>query len=211
MYTPCDAADVHAQEWVGKPGCFVRRSLYDLGLAVQLNHPRHTLCASPRAGPKNFMVVHTTGLHCVRVIFCECHGVEKTLPRRFQLLRYGWWPGSLEDPHTAVTAQCLRQFHILSLQGGLNTYDYYLGLERLTDAARLLDLPVRSPRLFMIFSQRALGPGQTVPPCYSPMATHEASSTGRSVSQTWRRSGYRTWRACSCLSRLPPPRRQHAP
>lgn len=127
------------QEWDELQGCFLRRTLSSLGLVVQLGHPSGLPCNAPRPGHKHFVVIHATGIRKIRVQFCGCKDASA---RHVQLLRYGWFPGSVGDPQTAATLQCLRDFHVKNLQSAKSAYDYYASLELLTDAARLSAIPV---------------------------------------------------------------------
>ena len=90
-------------------------------------------CPSPDYGPRASLVFHTNGLHPVTVLFCHCDNAAHAGDRVQQLLRAGLYPATTSDPTTFFTFQCLEQFHMLTLQGKLTAYDYYLTLVRLTD------------------------------------------------------------------------------
>ena len=77
------------------------------------------------------MVVHTNGIHMVKVQFCACYG--KGLQPKFQLLQCSWLPVSTEDPHTAFMFEVLNTYHLLSLQGKVSCEDYYISISRHTD------------------------------------------------------------------------------
>lgn len=124
-------------------GCFVRRNLKQLGMLVQLGHPRGEGCSAPRSGPSNFINIHSTGIQPVSIIYCACLNAP---PRRIQLMRFGWFPGTVEDPHTAATMNCLRDFHVKNLQSAQSAYDYYGSLKLLSDACSL------SPPLVRLFA-----------------------------------------------------------
>ena len=51
------------QEWNGS--FFKRLYLRDLGLRIQLNHPPGSICQWRTTGHKNFVVLHTNGIHPV--------------------------------------------------------------------------------------------------------------------------------------------------
>ena len=85
------------------------------------------------------VVIHTNGIHQVKVQVCRCpHAPEL----RIQLLRHTWWPATVTDPQTCATRDALRMFHTLNLNGNLTGTDFYRGLETLTDSRKILDLPV---------------------------------------------------------------------
>lgn len=108
----------------------MRTSLRDLGLVVYLGHQGKP-CPFPGRVVDNFTVVHTNGIHTVKVQLCACHG--KHLETKFQLLRCSWLPASTGDPRTAFTFVVLNSYHLLSLQGKISREDYYLSISRHTD------------------------------------------------------------------------------
>lgn len=78
------------------------------------------------------MVLHTNGLHPVTIHYCGCEQLTVAGTRLQQLLRYELFPATIGEPTTCATFRMLDQFHILTLQGKLTGYDYYLSLEYLT-------------------------------------------------------------------------------
>jgi hypothetical protein len=110
-----------------------------LGLRVQIGHRPGELCQFFKKAHKDFVVVHTNGIHFVDVYFCGCSKAPE--PRR-QLLREGWWPATVIDPQTAVTFSVLGTFHPLSLQGKVSAYDFYRSLENATHGFGLQKPPV---------------------------------------------------------------------
>lgn len=80
-----------------------------------------------------------TGQHTITLSFCDCNGCP---PRRFQLLRMQWFPGTVDRPRTAFTFDCLNTFQLINLQGKLSAYDYYLSLMRKSDNLGVLGLKV---------------------------------------------------------------------
>ena len=114
-------------------------TLKDLGLRVQLGHSFGQYCPFRETGNKDFVVIGMNGIHQVNVDFCGC-------PRHpepyIQLLEMQWWPSTPIAPQTAATMDVLRKFHILNLQARLPPTEFYRGLERMTDGAGLVDLPV---------------------------------------------------------------------
>ncbi|KAJ3816542.1 hypothetical protein F5880DRAFT_1626477 [Lentinula raphanica] len=110
------------ERWNGK--FFERISLRDIGVTIQLGHQLGQLCINPRV-VRDFTVIHTNGIHTVDLSYCE---------RYQQILWRRWFPATHLEPRTAATYRILDMFHILtSLQGKVTTYDFYAGLEKLTD------------------------------------------------------------------------------
>ncbi|THU85769.1 hypothetical protein K435DRAFT_822325 [Dendrothele bispora CBS 962.96] len=90
------------EKWNGS--FFTTVTLKELGVVVQLGHPRGEQCPHPHI-IKSFIAIH--------------------------LLRRRWYPATHLDPHTCATFDLLNHFHIMTLQGKVNVYDYYNGLEKL--------------------------------------------------------------------------------
>lgn len=107
-----------------------------MGLQVQVGH-LDMRCTNPEAGHSDFIVVHTNGLHRVAVNFCGC---EHKVPRRLQLLRQNWYPSTVHWPQTCSTLEVIQQYHVFTLAGKMTGYEYYVGLERLTDNTKM-DVP----------------------------------------------------------------------
>jgi hypothetical protein len=100
-------------------------------------------CASPQAGNKDFAVIHNNGIHGVALDYCGCRDETIVGSRRQQLLRRSWYPATHKEPKTCATFVALETFHIMTLQGKVTTYDYYSGLEKLTDNTGLVKVRVR--------------------------------------------------------------------
>lgn len=107
-----------------------------MGLNVQLGH-LNMHCINPAEGHTEFIVIHTNGLHRVKVLFCNC---LDRIPLRQQLLRQNWYPATVHYPQTCCTVAAIRQYHIMTLTGKMTGHEYYLSLERLTDNTGL-DVP----------------------------------------------------------------------
>lgn len=117
---------------------FERETLQNLGLSVQLAHAPHSYCPRSEPGHKNFVIIHTNGIHKVTVNYCRCNEVS----HRQQLMRFGWYPATPLEPQTCATIEVLRLFHLLNLQGKLPAYAFYKSLELVTDNTGLLAVPV---------------------------------------------------------------------
>jgi hypothetical protein len=59
-----------------------------------------------------------------------------------QLMRAQWFPATVLRPCTVVTIRTLRLFHVRTIQGKVNAYDFYNGLVRITDGVGLSKLKV---------------------------------------------------------------------
>src|ERR1700722_7874349 len=115
-------------------------------------------CVNPEPGQKDFVVLHTNGIHYVAVDFCNC---EHRVPNRQQLLHRKWFLVTVHYPQTCCTIEVLQQYHILTLTGKLSGHDFYKTLERLTDNSELT-LPKVSRRAVdvnMVFSTNRLTVG----------------------------------------------------
>ncbi|KAJ7475078.1 hypothetical protein B0H11DRAFT_2158575 [Mycena galericulata] len=131
------------EEWVVIN--FERRSLKELGLRVQLGHPPGQGCAFRWSVHDDFTVIHTNGIHNVKLDYCGC---GKAAEERDQLLDACWWPATPKEPGTCCTFTTLRQFQTLNTTGKVSGYDYYRTLEALTDNTGLKKIPDRR-RQFM--------------------------------------------------------------
>lgn len=117
-------------------------SLAELGLRVQLGHIPGIKCAHPHPAPINFAIIHTNSIHSVSVDYCECDNANAAGSHRQQLLRRGWFPATHTEPKCCSSFIALEQFHMLNLQGKIAGYDYFSGLEKLTDNAGLIKIRV---------------------------------------------------------------------
>ncbi|KAE9385245.1 hypothetical protein BT96DRAFT_1092095 [Gymnopus androsaceus JB14] len=118
------------ERWNGS--FFERIALRDIGIVVQIGHCPGKTCLSPSTY-KDFIVIHTNGLHRVHVAFCNCFNKYSAGERKTQLLRWQWYPATHLEPQTAATFEVLNHFHLLTLQGKVTAYDYYAGLEKLSN------------------------------------------------------------------------------
>ncbi|KAK0433179.1 hypothetical protein EV421DRAFT_1910330 [Armillaria borealis] len=119
------------QEWMGER--FVKTTLRELGLQVQIGHFDGSECICPEPAGPTFTILDTNGIHDVEVDYCACDRREGTT-RRQQLLRFGWYPATPLHPRTCATLTLLDQFHALTHVGKISTYDYYRYLNTMTDA-----------------------------------------------------------------------------
>ncbi|KAK0493730.1 hypothetical protein EDD18DRAFT_1107725 [Armillaria luteobubalina] len=131
-------------QWTGN--FYVRISLKDLNLIVQLGHSPGETCTSPHLSGHQVVVIDIEGIHAVDVAFCGCH---RAVDNYIQMLRFQWFPASTEFPHTAMTFQALRHFQLLSFMSKASAYEYYHTLKRLTDNTGVHCCP----NLYQVFLQ----------------------------------------------------------
>ncbi|KAK7015175.1 hypothetical protein VNI00_019169 [Paramarasmius palmivorus] len=142
MQLVCKACilDLHQQ----RPLDVIQRvSLESLGLVVQMGHIYNTPCPAPLQAPTKFTVVHTNGMHRVRVQYCQCGQAGGLSQMRQQLLCYEWYPATTKIPKTAFTFRLLEHFHAMTLVSKVTAYDYYRGMENLTNNAGDLSFKTR--------------------------------------------------------------------
>ncbi|KAG6807422.1 hypothetical protein H0H92_007606, partial [Tricholoma furcatifolium] len=112
---------------------FHRTTFADLNVRIQIGHGGQS-CGAPRAAHKDFVVIHTNGIHPMLVDFCGCNPHYEDYQ---QLLDIAWFPATPKAPRTCATYSVLRQFHTLNLQGQVTGFDFYRALGRLTDGTGL--------------------------------------------------------------------------
>ncbi|KAK7017907.1 hypothetical protein VNI00_018519 [Paramarasmius palmivorus] len=140
------------EHWNGK--FFERTSLAKLGLVVQLGHPVGVKCANPKRVRTGFVVADRHGVQeDVLLSKCECRDVSVAGELWQQLLRYGLYPATVEEPRTAFTVSVLEHFHTLTLQGKVSLYDYYHALESLTDHSGVSDIKDRYEAFIRVMRQ----------------------------------------------------------
>ncbi|KAJ7174319.1 hypothetical protein C8R46DRAFT_891688 [Mycena filopes] len=115
-------------------------SLKSLGLRIQFGHGSFETCGNPQPGHTDFTVLHSNGIHSVNVDFCGCDQAHLAGTPREQVLRRSWYPATDLEPRTCATFRLVELFHILTLQGKVTTYDFYSGLEKVTDNSGLVKL-----------------------------------------------------------------------
>ena len=87
-------------------------------------------------------MVHTNGIHIVDLAFCGCSEVAQHGTKVQQLLRRRLFPATTLEPQTACTFSLLKSAQLLSLQSKLSLYDYYICIEKLTDATGTMGINV---------------------------------------------------------------------
>ncbi|KAJ7866301.1 hypothetical protein B0H13DRAFT_2561520 [Mycena leptocephala] len=118
---------------------FERRSLASLDLVIQLGHPPGFSCPTATAGNKNFVLIDVTGVHEIKVRFCECNS---DIPHWRQLMRARWWPATVTNPQTCATFAVVRLFQIMNCLGKVSAHDFMRSLELLTNNDGLHPVPI---------------------------------------------------------------------
>jgi hypothetical protein len=136
----------HVQRWEGT--YFSWTSLGTLGLNIFLGHDMNRCPnAFPDSKGRQFVVVHTNGIHTINIGFCSCsHAVDEP----FQLVSAGLFPATVDAPETVFTFKMLKDFHAHTLASKKSTYDHYTALQKLTNNAFPDQTPV-SNILILIF------------------------------------------------------------
>jgi hypothetical protein len=130
FYTDELVFNSHSQVWTDD-AYFKRVTLAHLGLRIQLGHNAREKCRNPVRTPGgDFVVVDVNGIHEVELDFCGC---EMSKQPFIQLLRYGWFPASVDRPKSAATFSILKFFHILNFESKASSFEFHNTLARLTD------------------------------------------------------------------------------
>ena len=112
---------------------FQHESLRLLGLRLDFGHEIGKHCPHP-AYVESFTVFDVTGIHEVRVRFCEC----RETPQPFvQLLRKSLFPASSNNPRAAATFRLLEQYTLLSAFSDLTARGFYKSLVRMSNKTGL--------------------------------------------------------------------------
>ncbi|KAJ7763723.1 hypothetical protein B0H16DRAFT_1661737 [Mycena metata] len=129
---------------------FERRTLYELGLVVQLGHPPGFACPTAHPADKDFVVIDVTGVHTVRLNFCQC---DARILHRQQLMRVRLWPATVHNPQTCATFAVVQLFQILNCLGKVSAHDFVRSLELLTNNDGLTPPPNRRRSFRLIVRQ----------------------------------------------------------
>ncbi|KAJ7016992.1 hypothetical protein C8F04DRAFT_1280235 [Mycena alexandri] len=142
---------------------FERCTLYELGLVMQLGHPPGFTCPTAKPADKDFVIIDVTGIHYVRLNFCEC---DARIAHRQQLMRVRLWPATVKNPQTCATFAVVRMFQILNCLGKVSAHDFVRTLELLTNndglnppanRRRSFRLIVRQYRMTQMMKRRGRG------------------------------------------------------
>jgi hypothetical protein len=113
---------------------FEKSSLWDADFLFQLGHHPANKCTNPQCSTKPFTIIHVNGIHIHNLAYCGCSTAGKFGTQFQQLIRRRLFPATTLDPQTACSFLLLRSGQLLSLQSKLSLYDYYICIEKLTDA-----------------------------------------------------------------------------
>jgi hypothetical protein len=94
------------------------------------------------------VVIAPNGFHHVSVDFCACRRSGSQLHWE-QLLSYGWYPATPDNPQSAVTIAALKLFHSISLQGKTTVYHFFNALAKITDNTGSKTFKVRGSYLLL--------------------------------------------------------------
>ena len=108
---------------------FSQVSLKQLGLIIRLGHIRAEETCSVKTSVDSFTVLDLYGIHDVAIEFCHCSDI---LPH-IQLLRFGWYPATVERPQSAATLVALKFFQLLNFESKTTAFEFHSLLSRLTD------------------------------------------------------------------------------
>ncbi|KAL0568471.1 hypothetical protein V5O48_013516 [Marasmius crinis-equi] len=117
----------HIEFWSN--GAFEDTSLAAIGLVWHLNHLSNP-GPNPQKAHQHFQIIHTNGIHNVKVMFCGCN---RTIPHYQQLMRRRIYPSTQGVICTCATFEVLDLLHMLSLVTKAGTYDLYRTLQKLTN------------------------------------------------------------------------------
>jgi hypothetical protein len=146
----------------------------------------------------------------VDLAFCGCSKVGHHGTRVQQLLRRRLFPATTLDPQTACTFALLKSAQLLSLQSKLSLYDYYICVEKLTDATGTAGVNVsyHFGRLPVNLAHPLKGQVQGVPPSPTNVApSQDAQTRWPVVRRNWSQ-WYVSWGACRPVPSVPHPDHQ---
>ena len=133
-------------EWVDRRGFWLKVTLGELGLIIDLGH-NGTKCPLAFSNPHKVTIIHEHGIHDANIRYCECLGIgSEGCSKPMQLLRANFWPCSWDLPQCAITLPTMMEFQLLSVQGVMSAWDYYAYLRRLSDFVMAEDVPVSGSR-----------------------------------------------------------------
>ncbi len=129
----------HAIEsWTGTH--FRKSSLIDLDFKLYLMHSgKPCPHADPRDLGQRIEVVHTNGIHFLRIFQCSCPGAPSNL---LQYTHCKLLPSTPQAPRVLFTFDLMKDFHVHSLTSKKSAFDYIAAIRRKTNAL-VSDVTVR--------------------------------------------------------------------
>ncbi|KLO04068.1 hypothetical protein SCHPADRAFT_841060, partial [Schizopora paradoxa] len=116
--------------WNGRH--FEKMDLSAIGMHVRLMHHGESCRHNPSTKfAKTMSVVHTNGVHEVKLVYCACIG---HIPEFLQLFAHRLFPSSTTKPRLCFTFDVLKDFHVHSLTSKKSAYDYMRSIRRKTNA-----------------------------------------------------------------------------
>ncbi|KAJ7060233.1 hypothetical protein C8F01DRAFT_1253560 [Mycena amicta] len=109
-------------------------------------------CANPRER-RRMTIVDVHGIFGLTIQLCGCKRGQRRSDPIAQLIAHGWYPATTTTPETCATLEALEMFRLLNVVGNLNVNDFIGTLERLTDGARLNQVPDRYKVFFRMSRQ----------------------------------------------------------
>ncbi|KAJ7049006.1 hypothetical protein C8F01DRAFT_1266153 [Mycena amicta] len=122
-----------------------------LDMVFQVGHGG-LLCANPRER-RRMTVVDVRGIFGLTIQLCGCERGQRRSDPIAQLIAHGWYPATTTTPETCATLEALEMFRLLNVVGNLNVNDFIGSLERLTEGARLDQVPDRYRAFFRMSRQ----------------------------------------------------------
>jgi hypothetical protein len=118
-----------AEVWCSS--CFHRQTFSTLGSVLHLGH-RGDACPLRQMDvtPSKLVIVHTNGVHTIRLHYCECSIADK---HWVQLFRHQLFPASMKSPETAFSFSVLKLCHMFALCVQSSAYSMAQALRRLTN------------------------------------------------------------------------------
>ncbi len=129
----------HAIEsWTGTH--FQKSSLADLDFKLYLMHAgKPCPSADPCEVGQRFEVVHTNGIHFLRVIQCSCPGAPSNL---LQYTHCKLLPSTPLAPRVLFSFDLMKDFHVHSVTSKKSAFDYIAAIRRKSNAL-VSNVPVR--------------------------------------------------------------------
>ncbi|RXW15581.1 hypothetical protein EST38_g10274 [Candolleomyces aberdarensis] len=111
---------------------FVKATLKELGLRIQLGHRTGETCQNPlKATNDDFVIVDYDQIHEVGLDYCGCGATNKD--QTVQLLERRFYPATTTNPKTAATFRVLEVFEMLQYEAKVSVFEFYQTIARLTD------------------------------------------------------------------------------
>lgn len=114
------------QQW--NSAFFKKKALHELRLVVHLGHEGASCPLSTHVSTfhRDVLLIDVSGYQTVKFQFCGClDGLGKRfMPLALQLVQFGVFPVSFDNPRSGVTFRALRSFQMLTQQCKTNAYDF---------------------------------------------------------------------------------------